>query len=396
MFITLIMILTIIFLPRFIVLATNKVPLFNTLGAVFLCYLAGLLLSFLFNNAGADISLAADISSILVCISMPLILFSADLPALKKLAKPMLISYGMNGIAVLILAVIAFFIFRGVVPVSQNVSAMLVGDYIGGTPNIFAIGKSMGSTSNQIILLETTDIIVGGLYFFMLISFMPRLLKKFLPEYQWVGIVSNKEETQRYEEEFSGKKQTIKPFKAFLSRLGLVLISIGCVAVAMGICLLIPSAYGNTGLAKIGEFTAVIMIVVTTLGIALSFVKKIRNAPGSYSTGQYFILMFSVAMGLCFDFSAITGALALFVMLLFVQFGSVILHLIFAKIGKIDYHTMMITSTAGIFGPAFIMPVAKALNNDEIILPGILCGILGLAVSNYIGIGIGWLLNLFA
>jgi len=361
-----------------------------------LCYLAGLLLSFLFNNAGADISLAADISSILVCISMPLILFSANLPALKKLAKPMLISYGLNGIAVLILAVAAYFIFRGVVPVSQNVSAMLVGDYIGGTPNIFAIGKALGSTSNQIILLETTDIIVGGLYFFMLISFMPRLLKKILPEYQWVGIVSNKEETQHYAEEFSGKKQTIKPLKAFLSRLGLVLISIGCVAVAMGICLLIPSAYGNTGLAKIGEFTAVIMIVVTTLGIALSFVKKIRNAPGSYSTGQYFILMFSVAMGLCFDFSAITGALALFVMLMFVQFGTVIVHLIFARIGKIDYHTMMITSTAGIFGPAFIMPVAKALNNDEIILPGILCGILGLAVSNYIGIGIGWLLNLFA
>jgi len=55
---------------------------------------------------------------------------------------------------------------------------------------------------------------------------------------------------------------------------------------------------------------------------------------------------------------------------------------------------MRITSTAGIFSPAFIMPVVKALNNDEIVLPGILCGILGLAISSYIGIG--WLLNLFA
>jgi len=56
---------------------------------------------------------------------------------------------------------------------------------------------------------------------------------------------------------------------------------------------------------------------------------------------------------------------------------------------------MMITSTAGVFGPAFIMPVARALRNDEIVLPGILCGILGYAIGNYLGIGIGKLLLLF-
>jgi uncharacterized membrane protein len=56
---------------------------------------------------------------------------------------------------------------------------------------------------------------------------------------------------------------------------------------------------------------------------------------------------------------------------------------------------MIITSTAGVFGPAFIIPVAKALKNDEIILPGILCGILGYAIGNYLGIGIGSLLRMF-
>jgi len=47
---------------------------------------------------------------------------------------------------------------------------------------------------------------------------------------------------------------------------------------------------------------------------------------------------------------------------------------------------------AGVFGPAFIIPVAKALKNDEIILPGILCGILGYAIGNYLGIGLGSIL----
>ena len=136
----------------------------------------------------------------------------------------------------------------------------------------------------------------------------------------------------------------------------------------MGVCLLLPSSYGNTGLAKLGEYTALIMLIVTTLGIALSFVEKVRTAPGSYSSGQYFILMFSVVMGLCFDLSAIAGVLLLFGMLLLIQFGTVILHIIMAKIFKIDYHTMMINSTSGVFGPAFIMTVARALRNDEIVL----------------------------
>ena len=126
------------------------------------------------------------------------------------------------------------------------------------------------------------------------------------------------------------------------------------------------------------------MLVVTTFGIALSFVKKVRSAPGSYNAGQYFILMFSVAMGFCFDPSAISGsALLLFGMLLVIQFGTVIVHFILSKLCRIDYHTTLITSTAGVFGPAFVIPVASKLKNDEIILPGILCGILGYAIGNY-------------
>ncbi len=394
MLITIFMILTILLLPRLMVLATQKVPMLNTLGAVFLCYLSGLFLSFIFKSGGADMTLASDVSSVLVCISMPLILFSADLPALKKLAKPMLISFGMNTFAVILLCVTAYFLFGKLVHNADYASAMLVGDYTGGTPNLFAIGKSLGASSEQILLLQTSDMIGGGIYFFFLISFMPGLLKKFLPAYQRVGLKTNQEETERYEEEFSGKKRSVKPIKSFLNRLLLVLLSVVCVAIAMAVCLALPSRFGNSGFAKLGEYTAVIMLVVTTLGIALSFVKKIRNAPGSYSTGQYFILMFSVAMGLCFDFSALSGALAVFGMLLFVQFGTVLFHLLMAKLRKIDHDTMMITSTAGVFGPAFIIPVAKALRNDEIILPGILCGILGYAIGNYLGIGIGTLLGM--
>jgi len=390
---TLIMILVILFIPRIIMLASEKLSFLKTVGPVFICYVTGFLLSTPLKNAGADMTLASDISSVLVLVGMPLILFSADLPALKKLAKPMLISFGMDTIAVVAVAIASFFLFKNILPNAHNISGMLVGTYTGGTPNMIAIGHGLNAGPERIMLLQTADMIGGGIYFFMLLSIMPRALKKVLPEYQPVGSY-DPEEAKYYAETFSGGKQSVKPFKAFMSRVGLVSVSIVCVLISMGICLLLPSQYGNTGLAKLGEYTALIMLLVTTFGILLSFVKKIRFAPGSYSSGQYFLLMFSVGMGLCFDISAVSNSLILLGMLLLIQFGTVLLHIIMAKIWKIDYHTMIITSTAGVFGPAFIIPVANALHNDEIILPGILCGILGYAIGNYLGIGVGQLLYL--
>ena len=133
------MILAIMFIPRMVMLVSGKFKLLKTIGPVFICYVTGFLLSTPFKNAGADITLAADFSSVLVLIGMPLILFSANLPALKKLAKPMIISFVMNTAAVLIVAVGSFFIFKYTLPNSHNISGMLVGTNTGGTPNMIAI-----------------------------------------------------------------------------------------------------------------------------------------------------------------------------------------------------------------------------------------------------------------
>ena len=99
--------------------------------------------------------------------------------------------------------------------------------------------------------------------------------------------------------------------------------------------------------------------------------------------------MFSFGIGLSFNFGALNkGALLLLAMFATAQFGSVLLHLLLCRVFRIDSDTSLITSTAGIYGPAFIVPAADALGNREVILPGLICGILGYAIGNYLGIGI--------
>ena len=384
MAIIIIMVLLILFVPLLMIRLAEKVSFLGKLGSVFLCYAAGIILSFPMKALGAELSLASDISSVLVCVAMPLILFSADLASLRSLAKPMLSSFALNAVAVIFTATVSFFIFRGLVPGVEKVCAMLIGTYTGGTPNMFAIGHGLGASSEQLLMVQTSDMIAGGIYFFLLVSVMPGFLGKFMPEYRRVGggNVPAADDHPVY-----GRKQGKPGLKSYIFGIGLAVL---CAAAAMGICILIPSKYGNTGLAKLGEHTAIIMLLVTTFGIILSFVKKVRTCPGTYNSGQYCILMFSAAMGLCFDVKAVSGSsLLIFATLIVIQFGTVIVHLILAKLCRIDYHTAMISSTAGVFGPAFIIPVARALKNDEIVLPGIVCGILGYAIGNYLGLGFG-------
>ncbi len=72
---------------------------------------------------------------------------------------------------------------------------------------------------------------------------------------------------------------------------------------------------------------------------------------------------------------------------------SIILHIILGAIFRIDTDTLIITSTAGIFGPAFIGPVANGIRNKQVIVPGITMGLLGYAIGNYLGLAVAWLLK---
>ena len=115
---------------------------------------------------------------------------------------------------------------------------------------------------------------------------------------------------------------------------------------------------------------------------------------GSYETAFYLLLIFSLAIGAMADINELLSKSSdLFLYTTFVMFTSIILHSILASIFRIDRDTVIITSTAAIYGPAFIGPVANAIKNKEVIVTGITMGLLGYAIGNYIGIGIGMLLQ---
>jgi uncharacterized membrane protein len=350
------------------------------LGPVFLCYAIGFLLSFVIPEK----SIAMSISEILVPVAIPLILFTADLSSIKRLAWPALLSYILLAAAVVLVSSTGFFIFRNSIEIADKLSGMAVGVYVGGTMNLMAIGYALKTSYTDIVLANTSDMVVGGIYFFLLLTLMPKLVNRFLPK---PGYRQNADDglQSQIEHEFNPDKLPFT-FIAAVKRIPMILLAVVSLGLAIGLSLLVT-----------GEMNVmVIMLIVTCCGIGLSFIKRVRNAPGSFAMGQYLIYMFSIGIGLSFDISNINArSLLLLLFFAFAQFGSIFLHLLLAKIFRIDGHIALITSTAGIFSVPFIIPVANAMKDREIILPGLICGIIGLAIGNFLGIGTALLLGLF-
>lgn len=253
---------------------------------------------------------------------------------------------------------------------------MLIGVYTGGTPNMSAIGMAFDTPKEVYVLLNSSDVVLGSIYFIFIITFIKRLLGLFLPDYK-----SNIQKQPGLKVESSNK---ISKRQLALNIIIVLMLGVIILGLAAWISITIKGDIDETW----------VILVLTTLGIAASFIKKIQKIKGSYETAFYLLLIFSLSIGAMANINELLSKSSdLFLYTTFVMFTSIVLHYILASIFRIDRDTVIITSTAAIYGPAFIGPVANVIKNKEVIVTGITMGLLGYAIGNYIGIGVAMLLR---
>ena len=188
-------------------------------------------------------------------------------------------------------------------------------------------------------------------------------------------------------EDFTG----ILDRKRSLPLLLALVISILIVGISVGVSILMSKVF-----PKLPDM-AVIILTITTLGILVSFIKRINRIEKTFQLGMYFILVFSLTIASMSDLKTIFSIkmLDLILFITWVYFGSLFLHLLLAKIFKVDSDNFLITATAFIFSPPFVPMVAKSLKNKDVIITGITGGVLGYALGNYIGVALGLFLQRF-
>ena len=364
--------------PVLILWLCQKYTLVNKIGSVILAYLFGILLG----NAGILPEGAAEIQDTLsgatVALALPLLLFSMNVRAWLKSAGRAILS--MLGATVLVVFVAGFgsWIVQNGIENAWQFGGMAIGLYTGGTPNLAAIKTALDVDSTQYIMMHTYDAVNGIIYLIFVMSIGQRVFNRFLPKYNSLALENSDLDSGEDIHSYVG---ILSPaiMKGLLVGLGVSIIILG---LSFGFSQLIPVEYA----------TAMIMLLITSLGIASSFVDKIRRIQKTFQFGMYFILAFSLIVGSMANLEQLVNinwSMMFFVN--FVVFGTMLLHALFCKIMGIDTDTFLITSVSAVCSPPFVPVVAKALNNKEIILSGLTTGIIGYAIGNYLGVGFAYI-----
>lgn len=321
-------------------------------------------------------------------LALPLLLFGARIKQSWRLAAGAgLVSYGLCCLAGLISTAVVAYLFREQQPDGWIVAGMLTGLYTGGTPNLQAIGMALEAPPRYVVLLQSADIIGSGVYLLLLMTVIHPFLGLFLPSFRARALPADGEETSAVDVRqitFQGE-----PVEANGPRVTYqaILLSILIGAGAVGLTILFTGAMSNSTL---------IIVLLTTISLLASLNRRISSWRNTYEQGEYFVLIFCVALGLLANFQEIIGnGLPLLAFSLVALVMTILLHWVLAWLFRIDRDTVMVSSTAALYGPVFIAQVTTAIPNRSLLAPGIALSLLGLAIGNYLGLGVAYVARWF-
>ncbi|QZE13907.1 DUF819 family protein [Halosquirtibacter laminarini] len=353
-------------LPFIIEYITAKIKFFQKIGPIALAYIIGIMLHLLIPiNYDEFYHTQETMSSILILIAMPLLLFSIDLKKEIQRNKSVLLSF-MIGISCLFVAVISgVILFKDRIINIHDLSGMVTGLYSGGTPNLASMKEALQIEPDSFLIVHSLDFLIGSplLFFFMTIA--ARLFRNFLP-------VKEVQETdpsiENRESLFVIKKDV---YKGIGISVAIVLISI---------------VIGQQFQERLQPI--LIILLNTTLAIVASSIKRVNSLRGNYRMGNIFIIGFSLVLANMADFSKFSWGnnFFTFLFMLWVIILSFILHLLVAKIFKRDADQTLIAMVALYYSPAFVPVVSSSIKNRSILVFGIIIGMLGFTFGNYIGI----------
>ncbi|MEY3322783.1 MAG: hypothetical protein RLZZ417_2366 [Bacteroidota bacterium] len=364
-------------IPFFVQKYIHKVPISNFLSPIVICYALGIIMSILNkeqNNSYFEI--ASLISQISILIAIPMLLYGSSSIKILSGFKTLGISFFIASISSAVSCFFIAFWFKNEVQSFAQVGGMLTGLYIGGTPNLQAIGFALKTDPNLTVQLTAADALTGGSYLILLTSIIPVFTSWILP--------ACKNSTMAYP---TVKDEFVKDENLKKEGKDLILLLIFTLS---WLSLLLGFLYWGQMITN----TALVLFCVTGFSIGSSFLGFISNRTiTSFKLGEYLLLVFALALSFQGKWSEIfRGSNSLLILTALSMYGSILLHLVISKIIGIDRDTFLISSTAAIYGPPFVTQVATLLKNKNLLMPGVIAGLCGYAIGNYVGLAVYYLL----
>lgn len=334
------------------------------------CYAVGILVSNL-RLWPVDKELMESVAGASMLVGLPLLLFAVRIGNSLRYAKSMLLSFALCCLSGMVATGVAAALFMHRMVDGWKVAGMITGLYTGGTPNVQAIGLALEAPADYLVLVQAADVLLGGAYLLGLLSFLPALYARFYaPTPTYLG----------------GDAGAIPSPPANLSlTLNRLLAS---AAVAGGSSLLCYLFTGNW------LDPTLIILLLTTISLVLTRTSITQKLGDTYPLGEYFVLIFCVALGMLADFRSLAAdGLEILYFSTVAIVVTTLLHLLLAKLFRIDRDTVILSYVAALYGPVFVVQVAAAIKNRALLAAGVAVSLLGFGIGNYLGIGLAYLLR---
>lgn len=378
-FIYIILALVMCVLPAGVVWLCNRSKVLGKLGPIMVLYAVGMV----FGNIPPLVPylkpLQDVIPNVMVPLAIPMMLFGCSFSSREAGLQLKIVVSGF--LSVCLAVTVGYVMFGYNVNEGAQVGGIITGMYTGGTLNAAALQAIFRIKSETFILINSYDIIISFLYFVFLFSFGIKMFRRLYGE-QGVRQGDDVVALQGGESSSYGRLLTREGFVQMWKIVGVTLVIVALSAAA-------------TLLFDEGWFMVVFILMLTTLGVAVSFVKRVREMDLSYDLGMYLIYIFSFAIATMADFSSLdlkagVNQLAFMSVAVFV---SLLIHAVVCRTMRVDADSMMISSVAFINSPPFVPMAAVAMRNKRAIVTGLGAGIVGYALGNHLGVLMAELLS---
>ena len=287
----------------------------------------------------------------------------------------MLIAFAIGVAGATLGAVLGFYLL----PLGNEaveLAGVFTATYTGGSMNFVAVAKAVGfDGSSQYAAAMAADNLVGTPYLLVLVV---------IPAIAWVrrafpSAIIEAAESERVSHPVADEAGTLN-----LLHMSYAL------ALSLVICALGQAIAWYLGIGRYG------ILFITAIAVAAANLapRHMARLQGDFELGTLFMYLFFVTIGASANLLELaSGALVL------VPYAILIIacHLLVlgagVKLLKIDLAEALVASNACIMGPATAAAIAAGQGWRNLVTPGLLVGVLGYVIANFLGVGVSELLG---
>jgi uncharacterized membrane protein len=386
-------------------LLDRRVRWFSKVGASLLALILGAVLS----NTGvvpATSPVYSVVEGPLTSLAIAWLLLAVNLSDMKVAGPRMIGAFLLAGAGTALGAMVGAIVFSSAFGENTwRLAGVFTGTYSGGSVNFVAVGRGVELPDSLFAGAAAADALTTGIWLAATLL-LPIWLRRFYPTpipgeeaaeggepHSGTDAAGEGRERRRPETSEGGPRSGTETGDGadahpFFDRIPLSTLDLANL-LAVGILLVLASEW-------IGSLVPSVPAVLwlTTLALLVGHTKPFLKPRGALQLGNLALHFFFVIIGIHSRVSEILsiGMEVFYYTLVLVAVHGVVVFG-FGRLARMDLGSLAVASQAAVGGPSSALAVAVSREWKGLVLPGIIVGLLGYALGNYLGLGVAFLLR---